>query len=279
MSALRALQTPSGSPAFRQSSRPFWLSATVGLVLGCVVACQPARPDDDQLMVFAAASLRDALEQIRVEAEQQGLRPEFNFAGSNVLARQIEATSSADLLLSANHQWVEHLRQRGRLVDRSITPFLGNRLVVIGHASRSAQLESIAELATLPFQHLSLGDPRAVPAGIYASALLQSVELPAGSLWSMLADRVVPAPDVRAALALVEARPDAVGMVYRSDALASRRIEVLYEIPAAETPQIRYWAALVADGSSPQTARRFLALLRSPVAARIFAEHGFEPHP
>ncbi len=255
-----------------------WVLGTVVLILGCSVDCWPVQ-HDEEVLVFAAASLRNALEQIGVEAEQQGLRPVFNFAGSNVLARQIEATAGGDLLLSANHRWVEHLRQRGHLVESSIRPFLANRLVVIGHPQGSAPLKHPAELATLPFAHLSLADPRAVPAGIYARAFLESVELQEGNLWIHLAGRVAPAADVRAALAIVAARIDVVGIVYHSDAIASRRVKVLYEVPAEHSPDIAYWAAQIADSQSPQAAARFSDLLSTPRAAQIFAQQGFTPYP
>jgi molybdate transport system substrate-binding protein len=131
-------------------------------------------------------------------------------------------------------------------------------------------------LATLPFKHVAMGDPQAVPAGIYAKKWLVSVTCDGKPLWDAVQPRVAPTPDVRAAIALVAADPDVAGLVYRTDQLAfADRTRVLYEVK--DGPPIRYVAAQVAEGEHADAARGFLAYVSTAEAARVFARHGFIP--
>lgn len=241
------------------------------LLLLLVSACvRPSPESDREILVFAAASLRDVMAELTAPlTEETGLVPVFNFAGSNVLALQIAASPAADVFLSADERWMDHLEQAGRLADGSRRVFLSNRLVVVAHLDSELALTDPAELAALEFRFLSLADPEAVPAGVYARGFLESA-----GLWTVLRDRVVPAPDVRAALALVEARPDAIGIVYLTDAMASGEVRRLYEVPEALSPPIRYSAAAV-RGAYEGRAALFLDFLGSAAATAIFEKHGF----
>ncbi|HEX5724187.1 MAG TPA: substrate-binding domain-containing protein, partial [Longimicrobiaceae bacterium] len=155
---------------------------------------------------------------------------------------------------------------------------LSNTLVVVAHTEAEWTVDAPCDLAALPFRHLALGDPAAVPAGTYARRWLESVECGGRPLWDTVAERVAPAPDVRAALGLVLADPAVVGMVYRTDWLAfAGRARVLHEVRGG--PPIRYVLAQVAEGANPAGARRLAAFLADSAAARVFAAHGFAPLP
>lgn len=260
--------------------------------LGAAGACAAREGEDDrEVVVYAAASLRDVLTELGdAFATETGATPVFNFAGSNVLARQIAAAPGADVFLSANEKWMDRLEAAGRIEPGTRHVVLSNRLVLVAPAASALRIATPADLARAPFDHLVLADPRGVPAGIYAREYLESVTVGAdpggGSLWDAVAPRVVPAADVRAALGMVETHPRAIAFVYRSDlhsALAGRGerggLRVLYEVPPEAAPAIRYSAAVVRGSPRAAAARRYLAFLAGPKAAAAFAAHGFAPLP
>jgi molybdate transport system substrate-binding protein len=228
------------------------------------------------LLVFAAVSLQGALLEAASTFEaQEGARVDLSFAGSNVLARQIEAAPVADVYFSASVDWMERLAAKERIVPGSRRDLLSNELQVVAHSDSRYRVDTAAEIATLGAAFLSIGDPRAVPAGIYAKAFLETVAVGEGTAWDALAPRVAPAPDVRAAMGMVEQRPDVIGIVYRTDAHRSQRVRVLYTVPPEEAPSIRYSVALVHKESVSPVARALLAFLGSDAAAQIFIAHGF----
>ena len=227
-------------------------------------------------LVFAAASLKDVLEDVGREFESRhGLKPLFNFAGSNVLALQVEATESADVFLSASERWMDYVEEKQLLVAGTRRSFLSNRLVIIANRDSPLALNEPADLAGAEFRFLSLANPEAVPAGGYAKAFLENVAVDGGSLWSRVRDRVAPAPDVRAALGMVEAQPDVVGIVYRTDAALSDKVRIVLPAPQSLAPEISYAAAQVRGGRNAEAARAFLEFLASPQALELFRKHGF----
>jgi len=234
-----------------------------------------------EILVFAAASLRDALRVIGDRFEEEtGRHVAFNFAGSNVLARQIEASGRADVFLSADPQWVDHVHEKGRLAPGSRRVVLSNRLALVVHRDRRLALGSIADLPRASFDFLSIGDPEAVPAGRYAREALLAIPHEGSTVWDAVKDRVAPASDVRAALALVASDPDIVGIVYRSDAAVSDRVRVVAEITGDTAPVIRYVAARTEGARDAAAAERFLDFLLTPVAGQVFERYGFVPlHP
>lgn len=256
------------------------LRCTVFLTLGAAAllaaaSCGSGEPDHAEAAVFAAASLRDVLQDLAGPFEDRtGVRAVFNFAGSNVLAQQIEAAPAADVFLSANEDWMDSVEKAGRIAPETRRVFLSNSLVVIAQRDNPIRLESPQQLGEASFRFLSLGDPEAVPAGRYARQYLQSVD-GTGQLWDRLKDKVAPAPDVRAALALVEADPEILGIVYRSDALSSKRVRVIYEVPPGKGPEIRYSGAVVRGGGNSEAGKRFLEFLSGDEAAHVFEEYGF----
>jgi len=228
------------------------------------------------LLVFAAASLQEALLDIESAFEaQEGVRVDFSFAGSNVLAQQIEAAPVADVFFSANVDWMERLSGKGRILPGSRQDLLSNDLQVIAHKSSDYRMESASDITTLGATYLSIGDPRAVPAGVYAKAFLEKVSVGEGTAWDVMASRVAPAPDVRVAMGMVEQRPDVLGIVYRTDAHSSERVRVLYTVPPEEAPPIRYSVALVQKEKISPDAQSLMTFLGSEAAAAIFTDHGF----
>lgn len=254
------------------------IAMTMAALVAACTRHDAARPREQQeVVVFAAASLRESLEELAAGYQRQtGTRVTFNFAGSNDLAHQIGAARGMDLFLSASEAWMDTVQHRGRLVDGTRRDLLSNTLVVVANARSTARMDDPCALATLPFRHVATGDPQAVPAGIYAKKWLSSVTCGGKPLWDAVAPRIAPTPDVRAAIALVAADPDVAGLVYRTDQLAfAGRTRVLYEVK--DGPPIRYAVAQVAEGANADAARGFLAYISTGEAAQVFARRGFIP--
>jgi molybdate transport system substrate-binding protein len=220
--------------------------------------------------VFAAASLTDCLTQI---ASQYELRTEdkitLNFAGSSLLARQIEEGAPADIFFSADESWMDQLQTKGLLLTGTRRSRLSNSLViVVGNESRLS-IASPRDLAKPAISRIALADPQAVPAGKYARQILEEE-----NLWAVLQAKVVPASNVRGALAAVESGDVEAAIVYKTDAV-SQRVKVAYEFPAARGPKISYPMAVLNETKEPAAAKRFLDYLAAPSAGRVFAQFGF----
>ncbi len=261
------------------------LSALVALAIAVLGSsgCRPAASvaDPPELLIFAAASLRDALVETGSAFEHlTGIKTVFNFAGSNVLARQLAAAPRADVFVSANSYWLDQVTHSGHVEEATRRPILSNALSVVAPADSDLTIDRLEDLATLPFRHLALGDPAAVPAGIYTRAALETTHLADGtSLWSHVAARVLPAPDARAAVALVAAHPGTLGIVYRTDSQATPGLRTLLTLPAHLTSAIRYEAAAMRASTQKEAAHRFVLFLASDEAGKTFVRHGFLPLP
>ena len=235
--------------------------AAAAAVAPRVTASQP-----EEILVFAAASLSEALQEIGAAFEKRtGGRVVFSFAGSGELARQIRAGAPADVFVSADRARMDQLEASGLVRAADRVDLLSNRLAVVLPAGSPRALRSAPDL--LGVRRLALADPETVPAGVYARQWLEGV-----GLWGALRERVVPALDVRAALAAVESGAVDAGVVYRTDAAVSARVRIAFEV--ADGPAIVYPAAVLASSSRP-LARVFLEALRSPGARAVFERRGF----
>ncbi len=242
--------------------------AVVLLALTCVVlACR--KSPTGELLVFAAASTADAMGDVGRDFEAEtGQKVQFSLGASRDLARQIRAGAPAAVLVSADAETIDSLVEVKLVRPEDRRVFAANRLVVIVPADGGAAISSARDL--MGVQRLAIGDPKLVPAGSYAQQWLEK-----DGVWTEIALRVVPALDVRAALASVEAGHADAGIVYRTDAARSQRIRVAYEVPAEKAPTIAYVAARLANSENPG-AGPFLDFLTGPTARAVFARHGFD---
>jgi molybdate transport system substrate-binding protein len=223
----------------------------------------------EEVTVFAAASLSDAVEEIgRAYEKDSGNRVVLNVGASNDLARQILAGAGADLFFSADRAQMDVVERAGLVRGSDRVELLSNVLVVVVPAAAPTRVSSPADLALL--RRIALADPEAVPAGVYARSYLESI-----GLWSALKDRVIPTLNVRAALAAVESGNADAGLVYRTDAALSRRVRVAFTVPAERSPQIVYVLAPLTASRKP-AALELVRRLAGPEARTIFERYGFQ---
>lgn len=223
--------------------------------------------------VFAAASLKEALDEVvaRFEADGQS-RVVVAYAGSNALAKQIEAGAPADVFLSADVDWVDYLDKRKLLRPDTRIDLLRNRLALIAPADSTTALRIASDFglaAALAGGRLAMANPDSVPAGKYGKASLTAL-----GVWPSVENRVARADNVRAALLLVARGEAPFGIVYASDALAEPKVRVVDIFPENTHPPIVYPVAIIASSRSPY-AQRFVASLASAAARAIWARHGF----
>ena len=256
--------------------------ARLGLLLAIlwcaalVPSAGAAERPGEQLLVFAAASLTDALTEVGAAYTQETQQPvKFSFAASSALARQIEAGARVDAFLSADTEWMDYLQARN-LIDRSTRrDLLGNRLVLIAPQSSTVTLKiepGFALAQALGRGRLATGDPDTVPVGRYAKSALTSL-----GVWNDIADRLVRADNVRSALAFVSRGETPLGIVYETDARIEKGVRVVDVFPGNSHLPITYPVALTRNPKA--AAQQWLKFLVAPAAQATFRKYGFQPPP
>ncbi len=224
-------------------------------------------------LVFAAASLTDALNEVSVAYEKTGkAKPTFSYAASSALARQIESGAPAAIFISADEQWMDYIAERKLIEPSSRVQLLGNSVVLISPASETLNIKIAPNFAlakALGTGKLAMGDPDSVPVGKYGKAALENL-----GVWTAVEPNVVRADNVRAALAFVERGEAKAGIVYATDAAVAKNVKVVDTFPASSHPAVTYPLALL--GSAPSAeAKEFYAYLTSASAKEIYRKFGF----
>ena len=240
----------------------------VAALLGTLAAASAA-----EIVVFAAASLKEALDDaVRVYDNQNGDAVKIAYAASSTLAKQIESGAPADLLISADLDWMDYLQRHDLIQPGTRKSLLGNRLVIVApaHSDLKLDIKPGFDLAgALNGGHLAMADPDSVPAGKYGKAAFDKL-----GVWNSVRAAVAPAENVRAALLLVSRREAPLGIVYATDAAADPGVKIVGVFPEDTHPPIIYPAALTASSNKPDAAK-FLAFLESPAARPAFEKQGF----
>lgn len=222
--------------------------------------------------VSAAASLTDVLTELAQSYEK--VHPDISiktsFAGSSTLAKQIENGAPADIFISADKEWADYLEKRSLLNKESRTDLLANDLVMIApiNSQQIIQLTQSFDIAANVKGRLCTGEPAYVPIGKYAQQALEHY-----GWWKAMAPQMVGTEDVRTALAFVERGECALGIVYKTDALMSKKVKVIASFPADSYLPIVYPGALTKQAGSD--AQSFWQFLQSPAAADVFHRYGF----
>ena len=243
------------------------------LVLAVSLALAPAGAFAQTVTVFAAASMTDALNTVGAKfTEATKIPVRFSYAASSALAKQIEQGAPADVFASADLDWMDYLQTRNLIDPATRVELLGNDLVLIAPkeaAMSSVPLTADALKAALAGGKLTTGIVESVPVGRYAKIALTKM-----NLWATVEPALAQADSVRAALALVARGEANLGIVYGTDAKADPRVKVVATFPADSHPPVVYPVALTktAIGDAPA---KFLAYLKGPDAATVFAGMGF----
>ena len=231
------------------------------------------RSQDRNLLVFAPASLKDALDDADAQYQHDtGREIIVSYLASSSLAKEIENGAPADIIWSANQGWMDYLEERKLVKPESVFNLLGNKLVLIApiYSRINLTISPNFPLAqALGDDRLAMADPTAVPAGKYGKAALEAL-----GVWSSVLDKVAPANDVRATLALVSRGEAPLGLVYQTDAVAGKRVKILGTFPESTHPAIIYPIAITANSINPHSTA-YLNFLKSPMSKPAFEKQAF----
>jgi molybdate transport system substrate-binding protein len=223
------------------------------------------------LTVSAAISLTEALEEATAAYRVAGGTPVvFNFGGSNALARQIVNGAPVDVFISADEAQMAVVEKADLALAGTRMPVAGNRLVLV--VDPRSRVKGVTDLGAAEIRRIAIGDPVAVPAGVYARQYLEHV-----NQWTRLQPKVVPVANVRAALTAVQNGSADAAFVYATDARIAPALRVAATITGPQAPRIVYPGAVVKTSRQPQAAAKFLEFLRTLPALAIFEKHGFTP--
>lgn len=232
-----------------------------------------ALAQDRDLYVFAASSLMDALDAANaLYRHDTGHKVVVAYGGSSALAKRIENGAPADIFISADLDWMEYLATRNLIKPETRFNLLGNKLVLIAPADSEIKLtiRPNFELAqALGNDRLALADPDAVPAGKYAKAALESL-----GVWGSVSNKIVPRPDVRAALLLVAGGVAPLGIVYMSDVVTHPDVKIIGVFPESTYPTIVYPIAVTTASTNPE-AIAYVKFLGSSSAKPAFEFQSF----
>ncbi|ODN71318.1 Molybdate-binding periplasmic protein precursor [Methylobrevis pamukkalensis] len=246
------------------------------LALGVVLAVPAAAARADEVTVFAAASLKTALDEIAAAWKAAGGgEVRVSYAGSSALARQIEQGAPADVFVSADLDWMAHVRDKGLVRAGTEVRLLGNAIVLVAPAGSQGPVDladPLALAAALADGRLAMANVDAVPAGRYGKAALTAL-----GLWRSVEAKVAQADNVRAALMLVSRGEAPLGIVYATDAAADPGVRIVARFPADSHPPIVYPAAVLAGAASPDARdlRRFSARRTPARSSRRGASSGW----
>lgn len=233
----------------------------------------PARAQDKSITVFAAASMKNALDDINAAfTKQSGTKVVASYAASSTLAKQLEQGAPADVFASADIEWMDYSAQKKTIKDDTRINLLGNRLVLI--APKDSRIDTVAiaqnfDLARLIGDgRIATGEVNSVPVGKYAKGALEKL-----GIWASVEKKFAMADNVRAALALVARGEAVLGIVYETDAKVEPGVKIVGAFPPDSHPAIVYPVAATVN-AKPETAA-YLAFLRNGTAKAVFETYGF----
>lgn len=229
---------------------------------------KPARTET--VFLLAAASTQEPIETIvtNYQRSNPSVAIRCSFAGSSTLAEQIDAGAEADLFLSANETWAQHLADQGLVAER--TALLRNRLVLIVPAESEIVITKPEDLLKDTVRHLAMANPESVPAGIYGRQALEKL-----NVWSGVQDKVVAGSDVRQALSYVETGAAEAGIVYATDAIISDRVKTAFPFALDLSEPVVYPLVLLKSAADKPAAEAFYKHLQSGEGLEIFRQQGF----
>ena len=258
-------------------SRRSWLGRTAGLAVAALLLGgplqAPAQAQGGDVVIFAAASLKNALDAVNAQWQKEtGKKAVISYAASSALAKQIEQGAPAQMFISADLDWMDYLAGKSLIKPDTRSNLLGNRIVLIAPKDKAQAIEikpgfDLAKI--LGDGRLSMANIDSVPAGKYGKAALEKL-----GVWESVSSKIAQAENVRAALLLVSRGETPAGIVYQTDAAAEPNVAIIGTFPENTHPPIIYPIALTASASHPDAAE-FLAYVKSAKAKPLFEAQGF----
>lgn len=246
--------------------------AAVILLLISLTACSNKNNEKIELTISAAASMQGALSDLQklYEEEHKNVHLYFNFGASGALQQQIEQGAPVDLFLSASEDKFDSLVEKGFIMKKNNVDLVGNELVLIQNKKSKTQLTGFRDLLKPTMKRMAIGTPESVPAGKYAQETLKQL-----NIWSQLDKRIVFAKDVRQVLTYVETGNVDAGIVYKTDALVSQKVEIMATADSRSHTPIIYPLGVVKASKQREEAISFYQFLKSEKAKTIFEDYGF----
>jgi molybdate transport system substrate-binding protein len=254
-----------------------WLGRVASLTAAVLLACglpeAPAHAESGGVVVFAAASLKNALDAINAQWQREtGKKAVISYAASSALAKQIEQGAPAQIFISADLDWMDYLASKNLIKTATRTNLLANRIVLIARKDEAQPVEIKAGFdlnKILGEGRLAIANVESVPAGKYGKAALEKL-----GVWANVSNKIAQAENVRAALLLVSRGEAPAGIVYQTDAAADTNVKIIGLFPEDTHPPIIYPIAITANATAADAAA-FLAYIKSANAKPMFEAQGF----
>ena len=248
------------------------------LVAGCGGASQPAAPKAAdapkpvELNISAAVSMKDALAEIQTNYQKKAphVKLVYNLGASGSLQKQIEQGAPADIFISAAPKQMNELEAKNLVIKATRKNLLENKLVLIAPKDSTLSISKLEDLQNDTVKQISIGETKVVPAGQYAEQALKKL-----GVWEKIQSKIVFAKDVRTVLTYVDTGNVDAGLVYKTDAAASKKVKILATAPDGSHAPIIYPAAVLTGTKNQKAAEEFLSYLAGPEGKSVFEKHGF----
>ncbi|MEY9970175.1 molybdate transport system substrate-binding protein [Lysinibacillus sp. RC46] len=244
----------------------------IGILAGCGSQGSNNKTNESvELTISAAASLQDSLEELQkaYQNEHDNIKITFNFGGSGALQQQIVEGAPVDLFFSAAEDKFDELVQKGLIDKKQGTDLLANELVLIVPKKNEKQIQSFEDLSKV--DKIAIGTPETVPAGKYGIETLRNM-----NLWENVESKVVYTKDVRQVLTYTETENVDAGLVYKTDALVSEKVNVVATAKEDTHTPIIYPVGVIKDSKHAKEAEDFYHYLQSDQAMKVFKKYGFQ---
>lgn len=248
---------------------------TIAILISCLFSllssCSQEKEEHIQMTISAAASMKDVLTELK-ELYEQNHQVDllFNFGGSGALKQQIIQGAPVDLFISASKDHVDELVEKEHILTNYHSPLVANSLVLIAPKNDNSIHLRLSHLQGQSIEKIAIGIPETVPAGSYAKEVLQNAKL-----WNQIEDKLIYTKDVSQVLTYVETKNVDAGIVYKTDALTSKKVEVTENInPSLHSP-IMYYFGVLANTTNSKESKSLFEFLQSPTAQQVFTKYGF----
>jgi molybdate transport system substrate-binding protein len=251
-----------------------FLTTSLFIFLIICTACSNNKNVNNQieLTISAAASMQKALSELQsnYELEHPNVKLLFNYGASGALQQQIIQGAPVDIFLSASEEKFNEILKKGLIEKQHYNNLVGNEIVLIQNKQSTQKIVGFDGLSDSKIKRIAIGTPESVPAGEYAKETLESL-----NLWNQLKDKLVYTKDVRQVLTYVETKNVDVGIVYKTDAILSNKVEIVETADSKSHSPIIYPVGVVKNSKHKEDAVNFYEYLKSDEAKELFEEYGF----